>query len=159
MDKWNYREGKAKLSLVLNTLPNLPLNIRNGSSIRVKITATGILDSGSICNRLIHDWYYTTDEPFTNDPKLWESRGPDTIEYGLGGIDIHQSERLVIGMQVLTPNIVVQNAKPRLKLAADYDYAIDEHIPLLRLIGNIALILSVVAAMFLLFICWHKKGK
>jgi len=155
-DKWQYKEGEARLSLVVNRVPNLSLPRRDGSTLRIRITAKGILHDGATNDRLIRDWYYTTDEPFTNEPKLWESGGPDSEEFGLGGIAIHPFERLVIGIQVLTPYAALQEAKPRLKLAAKYDYAIDEHLPFMRFLGHIAFGLSVIAILILFRHGWYR---
>ena len=158
-DKWNYENGDAELSLVIDYSPDLPSQMRDGSKLRVKIAAEGILDTGEKNNRLIRDWYYTTDQPFTDNPKLWESGNRDSIEYGLAGISIRPFERLEIDVQVLSPYPVIQNLKPRLKLVGHTDYAIDEHLPFLRFLRDTAFGLSLIAALIMFVNSWRGNGQ
>jgi hypothetical protein len=158
-DKWTYKEGDAILSLVVNNSRNLPSQMRDGSTLRVKIAAEGILDNGEKNNRLIRNWYYTTDQPFTDNPKLCESGNSDSREYGLAGISVYPFERLKISVQVLNGYAELQQLKPRLKLVGDTDYAIDEHLPFLRTIRDAEFVVSLIAALVLFVNSWRRDGK
>jgi hypothetical protein len=154
---WQYNQGEARLALALNTIDSIPPHLRDGEKLRLKISATGTLPNGTVNNRLIQDWYYTTDEPFTNNPKLWESGDADITEYGLAGIDVHPYERLTIQVRVLSPYPEIQSASPRLKLAPAHDYAIDEHFPTLRCIAWGACGIGVCATFILFLQAWRKS--
>lgn len=157
-DNWQYDHGEARLSLVIKQIGSIPLHFRDGSKLRLRISASGTLSDGVANNRLIRDWYYTTDEPFTNSPKLWESGNTSTMEYGLAGIDVHPFERLTINVQILSPYPELQHAEPHLRLAPAHDYAIDEHFPVLRCIAWGACGIGVCAT-FILFLQAWRKGR
>ena len=76
--------ARPKLSLLVDRLPGGACDVKGASPLRVRVSALGLLDSGEQYDRLIRNWYYTTDEPFVGTAKLWEAGGPKHKEFGLG---------------------------------------------------------------------------
>jgi hypothetical protein len=120
--RWAGRGGKAKLSLSLNlhTLHEIPED-RSSVALRAKVRAEGRSPGGEWRDRLVRDWYYRTDEPFSKESALWESHGMGAIEYGLAGIQIEPEEELRITLDIHVPDEKLMLGYPRLKLVPDYD--------------------------------------
>ena len=150
-NEWRYKEGKASLCIVLDRKEDIPTTSydKEATSLRIKVTAHGILDNNEKPNRLIKDWYYLSDEPFSPGLKMGVSYGQKTIEYLLAGIDIYPYEKTVIEVEILTPDKQLAKANPRLQLVGEYDYAISGHIGVFRLIRDGGLLISIIALLFL----------
>jgi hypothetical protein len=120
--RWAGRGGRANLSLSLNlhTLHEIPAD-RSSVALRAKVRAEGRLPGGEWQDRLIRNWYYTTDEPFSKGSALWESYGMGALEYGLAGILIEPDEELRITLDIQVPDEKLMLGHPRLKLVPDYD--------------------------------------
>lgn len=153
-EEWLYREGEAKLSLLLSEDPALPIDAADRSrlALRLKISVAGISERGDSFDRLVRNWYYTTDEPFDPRARLWSSVGGSEIEHGLAGVILYPFEATVVTIDVTTADARLAQGRPRLKLVGDYDYAVYEHIPFLRLIrdGGLVICLSLVVALAIL---------
>ena len=123
-ENWIFRQGEAHLalSLNLNTLREIPAN-RRQVDLRVKIRAEGRTAGGDWQDRLVRNWYFTTDEPFSLNSGLWESYGQGRYEFGLAGVQVVADEELRITIEVQVPDGQLMTGNPRLKLVAKYDYA------------------------------------
>jgi hypothetical protein len=122
-EKWGFTQGKAQLalSLNLNTLREIPSS-REQVELRVKIRAEGRQPGGAWQDRLIRDWYYTTDEPFPGTG-LGESYGLGRLEYVLAAVQVVADEALLITVDVQVPDGHLMTGNPRLKIIGDHDYA------------------------------------
>jgi hypothetical protein len=117
-DGWAYHNGKAMLSLALNVhmMTEMPKD-REQVELRVKVSAFGVRPDGSREDRLVKDWYYCTDEPFSkNGRSLWSSWGYGRVEFGLGAVHVKDDEDTVIEVKVTTPDPVLAVGNPRLRL-------------------------------------------
>src|SRR5262249_1120912 len=109
------------LSLNLNTLREIPAG-REQVELRVKIRAEGRAPGGDWQDRLIRDWYFTTDEPFPGNG-LWESYGLGRLEYGLAGGPVAGREELRITVDIQVPDGHLATGNPRLKITGQHDSA------------------------------------
>ena len=96
---WNDQEGRAMVSLLFDRVPefkNEKLG-RDERPLKLKIEAYSIRRDGSRIDRLIKDWYFTTDEPFSDGgSRLWSSWGQTEFEYGLAGIWAYPKEEVIV---------------------------------------------------------------
>lgn len=136
--EWSFQDGESMLSLVLDA----PISGESTPSVhsklplRLAVSAEGIGKSGEPLDRLVRNWYFTTNEPFDDKAKLWSSFNQNGIEYGLGGVNIYPFERTVITLNIQTPDSDLMNRNPRLKIVGKHDYAVSEVLPLLRVVKN-----------------------
>jgi hypothetical protein len=124
-EEWSFQQGQAHLSLSLNlnTLREIPAG-RKQVELRVKVRAEGRVPRGDWQDRLVRDWYFTTDEPFSKpDLALWEKHGMGRLEYGLAGVQVVDGEELRITVDVQVPDGMLQTGSPRLKLVGEHDSA------------------------------------
>lgn len=91
-DQWKYT-GEVKVALEVDNVQTIPRNAysKETMALRVAMDANAItyqpsnagLKEVTRANRLIRNWYYTTNEPFSPEARIWESGGESTIEFGL----------------------------------------------------------------------------
>lgn len=150
-EKWHYKEGKACLNIIFDRRDDIPIDSfqKEITPLRMKIAAYGVLENNEKINRLIKNWYYLSDEPFSPGSKMGESYGAKTIEYLLAGIDIYPFEKTIIEVKVLAPDEKLAKANPRLQMTGEHDYAVFEHIVVLRIIRDGGLFISLIALSFL----------
>lgn len=157
---WTFREGKAHLSLALNVamLREIPRD-RSQVELRVKVAAYGQEPNGNKADRLIKDWYFTTDEPFSKDGQsLWEQWGLGRAEFGLAGIEVRPDEEMVIELHVTVPDPQLALGNPRLKLVADQGPpAIPMNQLWLQLLHDGGFVLSLILLFGLLVLAWGKN--
>jgi hypothetical protein len=159
-EKWRYEEGDSQLSLLLDRSPGLPENSADRSTmgLRLKVEAYAVPQGGKRTDRLIRNWYYSTDEPFSPGARLWAAYGDKGIEYGLGGVRVYPSEDVYVVMNVTVPSPELQMANPRLKLVGEHDYAIFEHLPFLRAIRDVGLAVSLLLLVTIVSLAWRGPG-
>ncbi len=129
-NRLEFARGKAHLSLSLNlnAMLEIPEN-RDAVALRVRISAQGRLPGGHWQDRLIRDWYYTTDEPFSRSGSgLWSRFGFGSAEYGLGGVEVVPEEEIQVTLDVQVPDGLLMTGRPRLKLVAAHG-VLDLHYP------------------------------
>lgn len=156
---WLYEEGETRLSLVLTKSQGAQVGGGNRSSmpLRLKVSAKGIGEHGKSFDRLVQNWYFTTDKPFDPDAKLWSSFGGNEAEYGLAGVNVYPFETTSITVEVTNPDPSFANEKPRLKLVGKHDYAVYEIVPLLRVFKYLCFIVSVALVFILSYLVWRKN--
>jgi len=156
---WSFEEGETSLSLLLTKPHGLRSGGGNRSTIplRLTVSARGVDKQGKSHDRLVQNWYFTTNEPFDPAAKLWSSFGGDEIEYGLAGVNIYPFETTQISVEVTTPDPSLSNENPRLKLVGKHDSAVYEVLPLLRLFRDLCLIISTGLVLILSYLVWRKS--
>ena len=159
-EHWSYREGEAMLSLVLDRSDG-PQE-RNTLPLRIKVAAWGRDNTGLRNDRLVHNWYYTTDEPFGKDARLWSTFGERTVEHGLAGVMIYPFEETIISLNIEKGDTTLTSAHPRLKLVGNHDYAVFDHLRTLELLRDAGLLISLAALGLLLYLSLkpeaHRAG-
>lgn len=142
---WSFKEGEAMLSLVLDTSKNVvPMpDSHSPFPVQMIVSAEGIGENGEPLDRLVRNWYFTTNEPFGSNAKLWSSFSSSSIEYGLGGVNIYPFEKTVVTLNVKTSNIDLMKLNPRLKIVGKHDYAIYEFMPLLHILKHACFVLAI----------------
>jgi hypothetical protein len=71
---------------------------------------------------------------------MWESWG-SVVELGLGGLHRYPFEDTYIVVDVLEADLVLARAKPRLEIYPEHDYAVYEHVGILRILRDGVLVL------------------
>jgi hypothetical protein len=158
-DGWQYEEGEAKLSLLVRRGEGTTCDVKGKSPLKVGVAAVGTLESGQQYDRLIRNWYYTTTEPFSPEARLWVASGPEEAEYGLGGVMIYPFEKLRVSLNVEVPDPGLGACSPRLQLVPSVDYAIAEHLPLLRVVRDTVLGLCILAVIGLAWYAFVSRKR
>lgn len=149
-DQWKHT-GEVKVALLIDNLQTLPRDALRKESMALQV----VMDANAVtyepstsgmkevlrANRLIRNWYYTTNEPLSPKARIWESGGGETVEFGLCGVCRYPWEDTIIEMDILRPDPILGEAHPRLIVYSDYDYAVDEHIGGLRTLRDVTLCL------------------
>jgi len=127
------------LSLVTTTPTKGPSSQywKDKLSIDFKISAKTLISQNRIVNRLVESKYFSTDRPFDKEARIWESHSDTYSEYGLAGIWLLPGENLEIDIEILTPNLLLAEASPKLMLVREHDYAIFGHLGNLDLYRNL----------------------
>lgn len=152
-------QGKAHLSLALNiyTMLEIPLE-RDAVKLRVKIMIQGRQPEKQWEDRLIRDWYFNTDEPFSPAGEgLSRTWGYGRLEYGLAGAILVPGEELRVTLQVQVPDGLLMTGHPRLRLGfgPTINYA-----PFLRSVWrNIGFFLSLAGLAWLSFRVWRSQKR
>src|SRR5262245_24355642 len=68
---WPYESGEARFALVVSGTGKA-CDVKGASPLKVHVSASGVLESGQEVDRLIRNWYFTTDEPLAPTAKLWQ---------------------------------------------------------------------------------------
>jgi hypothetical protein len=68
---------------------------------------------------------------------MWGS----VVELGLCGLNRYPFEDTYIVVDVLEPDTVLAMARPRLEIFPEHDYAVYEHVGMLRILRDIVLVL------------------
>ena len=166
-DQWKYT-GEVKVALEVDNIKTIPRSAYNkdNMSLRVAMDATAITyepsNSGMKevlrAGRLIRNWYYTTNEPFSPEARIWESGGSSTVEFGLCGVRRYPWEDTIIEINVLRADPELSKASPRLIAYGDYDYAVYEHIGSLRVLRDMVLFLLVLCVAILTYYGMKTKS-
>ncbi len=160
-DDWSY-EGECRVSLVVDKISSIPWeSYQKGSmALQVKMdayavtcepTASGKNVEGFHTNRLIRNWYFTTDVPLSADARIWESGNSSGTEFGLCGVRRYPWEDTYVLFDILRPDNVLAKANPRLQIVGDYDYAVEGHILSLRIFRDSVLFLLIVCVSALVY--------
>jgi len=158
-ETWGYEQGDAKLSLVLDRVAGLPHSLadRSNLQLRLRVEAYAIPEGGARADRLTRNWYYTTDEPFSEEARLWSSFGGDEIEYGLAGLRVYPLETVFTVVTVTTADPILDKGNPRLKLVGEHDYAVFEHVPMLRALRDGGMVVSLLLLIGLVLLAWRGR--
>lgn len=149
-EQWKYT-GEVMVALEVDNIRTIPRSAYNKGSMALRV----VMDANAItytpsnsgmkevlrAGRLIHNWYYTTNEPFSPEARIWVSGGSSTIEFGLCGVNRYPWEDTIIEIDVLRSDPELSKANPRLVAYGNYDYAVYEHIGSLRMLRDVVLIL------------------
>ena len=162
--QWKYT-GEVKVALLIDNAQTLPRDAlrKESMALQVAMDANAVTYEPSLsgmkevlrANRLIRNWYYTTNEPLSPKARIWESGGGGTVEFGLCGVNRYPWEDTIIEMDVLRPDPILGKANPRLIVYGDYDYAVDEHIGSLRAVRDV--ILCLLAGCIAILACFAMK--
>jgi hypothetical protein len=155
---WVYERSEARLSLVVDraSCGSTVQFDRSSPSLRIKVHALGKPESGGEFDRLIHNWYFRTDDPLAPDSRMWRTSSTTDIEYGLAGLSTYPFETLEVSISVVTPDPALASCRPRLKLVGENDYAVAHHLPPLRLLRDIGIGFCAVALIYLSRLAWKK---
>ncbi len=152
-DDWKYT-GECRVALVLDRSSSIPVEAYRKESMALKVrtdayaityepTTKGTTIEGFRTPRLIRNWYFTTDMPLSPDARIWESWG-NAVELGLCGVQRYPWEDTYVTLDVIQPDPLLGKANPRLEIVGEHDYAVYEHITVLRIFRDaILLVLSV----------------
>jgi hypothetical protein len=160
---WNSRKGEGRISLVLNRVSQFKgeeLLDRAKRPLKLKIEVYALQKDGTRIDRLIRNWYFTSDEPFSEaGSKLWSSGGNDQFEYGLAGIWAYPREEVFIRLQIMKPDTILAHGNPHLKISSDYDYAAVPWVALFVLICYGILIILICFLLIISYVIWRKYRK
>jgi len=162
-DRWSYGEGEAMLSLFMKAAPGasaFPPG-REETALRLKVSAQGTSGSGSASDRLVRDWYYTSNEPYDPKVRMWSSFGGGEAEHGLALVTVQPEEQIAITIDVTTPDTALSSFQPRLKLVGKHDFAVYEALPLIKWIRYGGLAICAVFVAGFAWIAWravHGRG-
>ena len=166
-DQWKYT-GEVKVALVIDNAQTLPKGAlrKESMALQVVMDASAVTYEPSLAgmkevlraNRLIRNWYYTTNEPLSPKARIWESGGGGTVEFGLCGVNRYPWEDTIIEMVILRPDPILGKANPRLIVYGDYDYAVDEHIGSLRTVRDVILCLLSGCIAILAYYAMQRKS-
>ena len=149
-DAWKYT-GECHVALILDRVTDAPPEAYRRETMTLKVrmdahavtyqpTTTGKTVEGIRAPRLIRNWYFTTDTPLSAEARLWESWGT-SVEMGLCGVQRYPWEDTYIEVEVLQPDLLLAKANPRLQIFGEHDYAVYEHITILRVVRDGVLML------------------
>jgi hypothetical protein len=154
---WSQWLTDARLSLEVDSAGCKGAASDTGESVlRIKVQATGLPDSGGEYDRLVRNWYYQTDEPFEPGVRMWRSRSSNGDDYGLAGVITYPFEKLSVTLKVLTPDPRLASCRARMKLVGEHDYAVEHHLPPLRLLRDAGIGLSLVCLSYLGVLAWRR---
>ncbi|OGV63027.1 MAG: hypothetical protein A2283_14895 [Lentisphaerae bacterium RIFOXYA12_FULL_48_11] len=99
-DQWKYT-GEVKVGLLIDNNQTLPRDALRKESMALQV----VLDANAVTyqpstsgmkevlrvNRLIRNWYFTTNEPLSPNARIWESGNGSTVEFGLCGVNRYRS--------------------------------------------------------------------
>jgi len=153
----NYNKGIAKVLLVFERTPEMTGNNywNKDFALKVKINAYAVTENNINAPRLIQNFFYPTDEPMSNETKLWSGWSDQRMEYLLGLVTRFPKEDLYIDLTILSPDFVLAKANPRLKIVGNYDDAAIGHLFTIWLICDIAIILCLFSLGFLAIQAWR----
>jgi len=165
-NQWKYK-GEARVALLIDTNQRLPSSALRKESMILQV----IMDANAVtyqsssagmkevlrANRLIRNWYFTTNEPLSPKARIWESGNGSTVEFGLCGINRYPFEDTIIEMDVIRPDSILGKANPRLIVYGDNDYAVVEHIGSLRIMRDV--VLSLLACCIIILAYFGIKTK
>ena len=150
-------QGKAHLSLALNlyTMLEIPTD-REAVKLRVKVMIQGRQPEKPWEDRLIRDWYFHTDEPFSPaGESLGSTWGYGRLNYGLAGAKVVPGEELRVTLQVQVPDGMLMTGYPRLRLG--FGPTINYY-PFLRSVWrNSGFFLSLAGLAWLSFQVWRSQ--
>jgi hypothetical protein len=165
-DEWKY-EGALRVALLLDDLPAVPRESYEKESMKLSITmdayaityepaGKGSRVEGFRADRLIRNWYYTTDMPLSPKARIWESGGGAYREFSLAGVQRYPWEDTYIVAQIVQADPTLQQAHPRLQITGSYDYAVFEHIEQLRFVRDTVLFLLASCVIYLAYLALRR---
>ncbi|MCF7817960.1 MAG: hypothetical protein K9M54_08765 [Kiritimatiellales bacterium] len=152
---WSY-VGEVHVGLVVDKLPEIPREAysKETMDLVVKVDAYATIPvpfrgkKGLRPDRLINNWYFTTNTPLSPDSGLWESGGSTTREYGLCGVERYSQENTCIVVTIENADPVLAKANPRLEVVGEHDYAVSGHLQGMRIFRDTVLIILSLSAIF-----------
>jgi len=167
-DEWEH-EGDAQLSILFQIRKDLPREKyqRENVSLRVKVRAYATPSNadprdwpaGAEYDRVIRDWYYNTDDPLSKNSSIWRRSGGDRSEFGLAGISCRPYETLTIEVAVTSPDPILADSNPKLKIVGSHPSSMIPQILIARFIDIVGLTISILLLLLmnlLYFLCIHK---
>ena len=141
-DDWKY-SGECRVALVLDRMSDIPPEAYWKKSMALKVrmdayavtyepTANGTMIEAFRAPRLVRNWYFTTDMPLSPDVRIWEVWG-NAVELGLCGVHRYPWEDTYITLDIIQADPVLAKANPKLEIVGEHDYAVFEHITILRI--------------------------
>lgn len=160
-EDWKYT-GECRVALVLDRAGNVPAEAYRKEAMVLKVkmdanagtykpTGKGTRIEGFRAPRLIRNSYFTTDTPLSPDARIWESWG-QTVEMGLCGFQRYPWEDSYITLDVIQADPILAKANPRLEITGDYDYAVYEHIGVLRVMRDVILLILTVCVVGITYV-------
>ncbi|MFC1735572.1 hypothetical protein ACFL1X_05605 [Candidatus Hydrogenedentota bacterium] len=148
--EWRLRKGEGDFSLAFSDPERSVDRNKTETPLRVRVDAY-TYENEERATRLVKDSYFTSDEPFSPEVRIWESYGGDHFEWGLGRTTVNPEEPLFIELAVLEPDKGLADGETRLKIVSKHDYAIHHHLWPIRIVHSfIALVCLVFAVKLLL---------
>jgi hypothetical protein len=156
-DGWISESGDAQISLVLERQPGDDASLfrPEHSPVHLRIGAFGLTRDQRRIDRLVQNWYYTSDEPISPGHRLGSSWGGERVEFILGAASLHHFEDLIIELEVLTGDGFLAEKRPRLKIVGEHDYAIMGHMSVLRLFRDGGILLIFLLLSIIVVIHWR----
>ena len=148
-DDWKYT-GECHVALVLDRSTDIPSEAYRKESMVLKLkvdayaityepTGPGTRIDGFQASRLIRNGYFNTDQPLSPHARIWESWGK-SVELGLGGLHRYPFEDTYVVIEIIQPDPILAKANPRLEIFGEHDYAVYEHLPMLRIVRDSVLL-------------------
>jgi hypothetical protein len=164
-DDWKYT-GECHVALVLDRFGDIPIEAYRKESMALKLkvdayaitykpTGIGSRIEGFQAPRLIHNGYFTTDEPLSRDARIWES-WRETVELGLGGLNRYSFEDTYVVIEILQPDPILAKANPRLEIFGEHDDAIYEHLPMLHIFRDVVLLFLALCVIGLAYVALKR---
>jgi hypothetical protein len=165
-EEWKYT-GEIQVALVFDNIQTIPRSAYHIDSMALKVamdanaiiyeqTNTGKKDVFRT-NRIIKNWYFTTNQPLSPEARIWQTGGSDIIEIGLCGVTRYPFEDTIIEMEILQPDSTLNKTNPRLIAYGKHDYAIYEHIGGLKVFRDV--ILSLLALCIIVLAYYATRSK
>lgn len=144
---WGYVEGPANILLAFEQTENMRGKDywNKDFDLKVKIDAYAITENNIKAQRLIQNYFFPTDEPMSKETKIWAGWGDRDMEYLVGQVMRFPKEDLYIKLTILSPDPVLANANPRLKIVGDYDSAVIGHLMMLKLGRDIGILVCLLS--------------
>jgi len=118
-------------------------------------TGKGTRIEGFRAPRLIRNSYFTTDMPLSRDARIWESWGT-TVELGLCGFQRYPFEDSYVTLDIAEADPMLAKANPTLEITGDYDYAVYEHIKILRIFRDVILLVLALCVASIAYVAIRK---
>ena len=149
-EDWDYT-GKARIALIVDRLPEISEESYDKTSIplMVQVDAYAVVSNSESegnslrikRNRLIKNWFYTTNKPLEAKAQLSMSKNYGPLQYGLGAIERYPNEHTYISINILKEDPILAKANPRLEIVGEHDPEIQNRIIRLRITRDLCLAL------------------
>jgi hypothetical protein len=156
---WTHQRTESRLSMEVDWRAcRVTSSTPSATTLRVRVKALAHPESGGEFDRLVHNWYYRTDDPLAPDARMWRTFSAESTEYGLAGVLTYPWEDLSITLAIVNPDPQLSSCRPRLKLVGEHDYAVAHHLPQLRLLRDAGIALCMGCVLYLTAVGW-KQGR